>query len=228
MSFVMRDVEPEKPEGGAENHSTPPNEEIEGLAQEETEFVTPTAKKPINQTAMMLFGILTIGAAGLWVMNARTAPQAARAASDPQIVAAQSTITEFMQKGKSNVSLLRKLLDSTAQIVEQFKFSPVVQVPLSELKANPFHFATAKPAAADDSSDVAKKRKEAERLAIQTSVRALKLQSLVIRPNHKACMINNVLYQEGEAVDDFTVESITNEGVVVKNGPYRFRLQIAR
>jgi hypothetical protein len=176
----------------------------------------------------MLFGILTIGVAGLWVMNTRTAPQAARAASEPQVAAAQTTITEFMQRGKSNVSLLRQLLEGTARIVEQFKFSSVMQVPLSELKANPFHFATAKPAATDDTSEVAKKRKETERLTIQTSVRALKLQTLVIRANRKACMINNVLYQEGEAVDDFTVESITPEGVVVKNGPYRFRLQIAR
>ena len=227
MSFVLRDVEPGTPEGGNGSSETE-NHEIEGLAQEETEFVAPSSKKPINQTAMMLFGILTVGFAGLYVMNMRSGPQAARASSDPAVTAAQATITEFMQRGRGNVLLLRSLLEGTAKIVEQFKMPNVVQVPLSDLKANPFHFATAKPAITDDGSDAAKKRKEEEKLAIQKAVRGLKLQTLVIRPNRKACMINNVLYQEGEAIDGFTVESITNEGVVVANGTYRFRLQMAR
>ena len=67
-----------------------------------------------------------------------------------------------------------------------------------------------------------------EKAAMLTAVRALQLQTVVLRSNRKACMINNTLYQEGETVDGFTIQTISNEGVVVKNGQYRFRLQMSK
>jgi hypothetical protein len=234
MNFVMRDVDPEEKDDAQELQAELTGggsaDEADGSsepASDETEFVATGEKKRMNQTAMMLFAILAIGGAGIFMMYKRVNPKAARAA-DPVAVQAQATISEFMQKGNANVTLLRRLLDGTAQIIEQFKHAHVVQVPLSELKSNPFQFTAPKPpAAADDGSEAARKRKEQEKLAIQGEVRSLQLQSLIVRGNRKACMINNTMYQEGEAVDDFTIESISSEGVVVKKDNCRFRIQIA-
>jgi hypothetical protein len=41
-------------------------------------------------------------------------------------------------------------------------------------------------------------------------------------------MINNVLYREGQNLESFTIEKITQASVVVKNGPYRFELTMQK
>lgn len=221
---TLNDIDPEKNDQPAAPEQDP---SLAALEEQDTEFVATQPKKPMNQTAMMLFAIITIGAGGLWMMYRHVGPQKA-AAADPATVTAQATITDFVQRGSSNVSLLRKLLDGTAKIVEQFKIPNIIQVPLSDLKANPFHFASTKAAPGEDSGEAARKKLEQEKLAIQTAAKSLQLQSLVLRANRKACMINNVLYQEGEVVSGFTIQTISNEGVVVKNGQYRFRLQMSK
>lgn len=222
---TLNDVDPEKNDQSAANPEADPS--LAALEEQETEFVATQPRKPINQTAMMLFAIITIGAGGLWMMYRHVGPQKASAA-DPATITAQATITDFVQRGSGNVSLLRKLLDGTARIVEQFKIPNIIQIPLSDLKSNPFHFASTKAAPADDNGEAARKKLEQEKLAIQTAARSLQLQTVVLRSNRKACMINNVLYREGETVDGFVIQTISNEGVVVKQGMYRFRLQMSK
>jgi type II secretory pathway component PulC len=41
-------------------------------------------------------------------------------------------------------------------------------------------------------------------------------------------MINNTLYSEGQQVESFTIEKITPDSVIVKNGSYRFELKMQR
>src|SRR4051812_13742698 len=187
---------------GGQSHG---GEELnETLSEQDTEFVT-AEKKPINQSVLMHFGIIVIGALGMYMMYLRTGPKSAKAA-DPATASAETAIANFMQGGSKNISLLRSLLENTAKIVEQFKVYPnVAQVPLGDLKGNPFHLASAKANAAEDPAEIAKKKKEEQRLIAQKAVEALQLQTVVIRGNRKACMINNTLYQENETVDIFTV-----------------------
>ena len=242
MSFFLKDVEPENPEQtpaastasgaeaheGHEGHESGEGQELnETLATPETEFVT-TQKKPLNQTAMMLFLIVLVGGAGTYFMYYKNGPQSAKAA-DPAVAKAEASISDFMKTGSKNVSLLRSLLDGTAKIVEQFKLYPnMTQVPLSDLKANPFHFTNYKAAPEQDPEEIAKKKKEEERVAILKSVQALQLQTVVVRGNRKACMINNTMYQEGDQVDQFTLEKINPNAVIVKSGSYRFELKMSK
>jgi hypothetical protein len=44
----------------------------------------------------------------------------------------------------------------------------------------------------------------------------------------KSCMINNSLYLEGQQVESFTIERISPNAVVVRNGSYRFELRMQR
>jgi hypothetical protein len=238
MSFFLKDVEGEKPEQEAAPAAANADAHEEGDQQEggdindalttpETEFIS-TEKKPFNQTAMMLFLIALIGGGGTYFMYYKNGPQSAKAA-DPQVVKAEATINDFMKGGSKNVSLLRSLLDGTAKIVEQFKLYPnMTQIPLSDLKANPFHFTNYKAAPEQDPEEIAKKKKEEERVAILKSVQTLQLQTVVVRGNRKACMINNTMYQEGEQVDQFTLEKINPNAVVVKSGSYRFELKMSK
>src|SRR5947209_17068159 len=169
MNFVLKDVEPEQDAsgGGERSPSTPPAESdshegselVEQLAGEDGEFVVTAEKKPLNQTAMMLFLILIVGGAGIYFMYFKAGPQSAHAA-DPTVVNAQASISDFMKGGNANITLLRRLIEGTSKIVEQFKAYPnVAQVPLAELKSNPFHLPAIKAAAqADDAATLAKKK----------------------------------------------------------------------
>src|SRR2546426_863445 len=60
------------------------------------------------------------------------------------------------------------------------------------------------------------------------AVQTLQLQTVVIRANRKACMINNTMYQEGESVESFTIEKISPSAVIVRSGVYRFELKMAK
>lgn len=192
---------------------------------EDTDLIA-TERKPINRSALTLFVIIAIGCAVTYFMYLRTGPQSARAA-DPTLASAESAIDDFMKGGNSNIALLRRLLDGTAKIVEQFRdYTNVAQVPLSDLKANPFHSMTAKVELADDPVEIARLKKEAERTALAKVAGTMQLQSIVIRQNKKACIINNTMYQEGDTFDAFTVEKITPGAVIVKSGSFRFELRM--
>jgi hypothetical protein len=234
MNFsLLKDVEPEEPDDQEDQEvaETPPppsdesHEEMTDAPTEETEFVA-TEKKPTNQSALMLFAILIVGGAGIYGMYLRAGPRSANAA--PASVAdAEATISDFMQGGTGSVSLLRKLLDGTANIVQQFKSPQVAQVPLDDLKSNPFHMASAKAPTGEDAEALARKKKEEQRLAALKAVQLLRLQTVVVHSDHKACMINNTLYQEGDTVDGFVLEHINTNSVIVKNGAFRFALRMA-
>jgi hypothetical protein len=196
----------------------------------EGDFVSDESRKPLNRNAIMLVMILAIGAGGTWFMYQRTGgPSAAKAAAaDPAAAAAEAAVTDFMKGGRNNITLLRKLLDGTAKIIDQFRdYTNVMQVPLSDLKSNPFHFALAKAAAEQDPEEIAKKKREEQRAAVLKAAQGLQLQSVVIRGNRKACMVSNSMYQEGEAVNGFLVEKISPNSVVVSRDGFRFELKMA-
>jgi hypothetical protein len=237
MSFFMKDVESESSEQAAapsagEAHEAH-GEQQEGaelhetLSGNETEFVS-AEKKPLNQTAMMLFLIVLVGGAGTYFMYYKNGPQSAKAA-DPQVAKAEATISDFMKTGSQNVSLLKSLLEGTAKIVEQFKLYPnMTQIPLADLKANPFHFTNYKAAPEEDPAEIARKKKEEQRVAVLKAVQTLQLQTVVVRGERKACMINNTMYQEGDQVEQFTLEKINPNAVIVKSGSFRFELKMTK
>src|SRR5258708_24700879 len=100
-----------------------------------------------------------------------------------------------MQGGRGNVLALARLLDGTARFIEQFRdFANVVQVPVTDLHANPFHFARTQVQA--NTAEVERKRKDDEHAAITKAAQKLSLQTVFIRGARKTCMINNTLYTE--------------------------------
>lgn len=213
----------------ADDESAPADhEQLDSVLSEDGgEFVVPTERKSVNRGSLVLFGILVLGAAGVYLMHLRTGPSAAAAA--PEAAAAKKTIEGFLGGGGASIKAMEDMLRNTERVVRQFLDYPsMTQVPLSDLRINPFR---AKPALAPSESQTdaqEKKRREEERLAILKAVQNLSLQSIICSDQRKACMINNTLYREGQLVDGFNVERITPAAVVVKNGPYRFELKIQR
>lgn len=191
-------------------------------------YVGGDSKGKMSKGTVAMFVLLAAAGAGTYFMYARTGPQTASAAAgDPK---AQQVINQYMTDRTKNVAAMQKMLRDTESVVQQFlNYPSVKQIPLSALAANPFRLAdvsTEGVAKVDDQRE--KKRREEERVAVLKAVNALQLQSVMHGDNRKSCMINNALYTEGQQVETFTIEKISPNSVIVRNGSYRFELRMQR
>lgn len=195
------------------------------LSGGESEFVISDDQKKPAANPMLIYGmILTLVAGGAYLLYKRQPPAAA---ANPATEQAQATINNFLTTGPNGIKMMEEMLHNTEKIVQQFLDYPSVpQVPLSGLHTNPFRFAKAEPSAKQD-EDTAKKKREQERDAALKASQALNLQSIMAGKN-RACMINNTLVQEGQQVDQFVIEKISPNSVIVKSGVYRFEIRMQK
>ncbi len=178
--------------------------------------------QPQNRNLMVLLGVALVGAAVVWFMYFKKGPASAEAASAAQ---ADQTISQFLSDGTRNIRQMEQMLRDTERVVEQFRSYPsMAQMPLSELRTNPFRFHDMSGQPAD--ADMARRKREEERAEALKAVQALSLQSIMHSGNHKACMINNQLFQEGQQVNEFTIDRISPDSVIVRTGAYRFELKM--
>jgi hypothetical protein len=177
-----------------------------------------------------MFAILVVGAVGFFVMYRQTGPKTASAEVAKQSSDAKKTINGFLSGGDSSIKTMEALIKNTEKVVQQFlQYPSVRQVPLSDLRTNPFRLHEDDPNKKQNTSDADDKRKrEEERVAIYKAVQGLQLQSVMYSDTRTACMINNTLYRDGQAVEGFTIEKITPASVVVRNGSYRFELKMQK
>jgi hypothetical protein len=198
----------------------------------EAQFVHEQTRS-ISRGTIATFTVLILGAGAVFFMYKRTGPQSATAAVSKETTEAKKTISTFLSGGDSNMKAMEQMLRNTQKIVQQFLSYPsMTQVPLSDLRANPFKSKTNTPQATADNSGASdaaeKKRREDERQAIVKAVGGLQVQSIMYGDTRRACMINNTLFKEGGEIDNFTIEKINQNSVIVKNGPYRFELKMQR
>lgn len=194
----------------------------------DAEFYVAEERKPGTRSWMVLAVLLAAGGAGLYLMHLRTGPKPASAAVVAESQQANKVITSFLAGGDTNIKLMEKMLSDTQKVVQRFITYPnASQVPLTELHTNPFRLAA--PEESPNTSDLAaRKRKEEERQAVLKAVQTLQLQSVMSGTATRSCMINNTLFREGQVVEGFTVEKISANAVIVKQGPYRFELRMQR
>ena len=217
-------VEPEQ-EQGASYIGTG----AEGGGGEEA-MVIPESRPAVSKGTVVLFGILILGAVGFYVMYRQTGPKAASASVSKDAAAANKTINTFLSGGDTNIKTMESLIKNTEKVVQQFiKYPTKTQVPLDDLRTNPFRLYE-KPVTTNTNAteEADKKKREEERLAILKKVQNFQLQSIMYSDARRACMINNTLYREGQTIDAFSIEKITQSSVVVKNGPYRFELTMQK
>ncbi len=207
------------------------NSFLPGLTTENTDAADqfqeaePVKKKSAGAAILTL--LVACGAGATYFMYLHAGPRSASAAS-AESAAATAAISQFLEGGNRNLSDLRQSLGATEARVRQFARYPLMpQTPLAQLAANPFHHVALKSAAAEDNSSARKKREE-ERATILQAVQGLQVQSILYGETRRACLINDTLYQEGQAVDQFTIEQISSNAVIVKTGIYRFELRMQK
>jgi hypothetical protein len=197
------------------------------LGAGDTEFVYSEDKKPAGKSLLVLVGAIALAAGGLYLMNLRTGP--AKAAASAEVESAQKTITQFLAAGTGSTKAVETMLQDTEKVVQQFLAYPMVtQIPLDDLKTNPFrHQGADKPAPSADAAAAAeRKRLEEERAKVLAAVQSLELNSILHSDKRRACMINNTFFLEGQTVQGFQIEKINPGSVIVKSGAYRFELRM--
>jgi hypothetical protein len=202
------------------------NDECNG----EAPFVdTVEEKKPrVSTTTMLMVGLSALGGLGVWMMVHRISAASA-APVNVETAQAKQTINNFLGNGSTSIRSMEQMLRNTQRVVEQFlNYPSMTQVPLSDLRTNPFRLKVAKTGGEDPNSVAERRKREEERVAALKAVQSLQLQSVMYSDARKACMINNVMYREGQQVDNFTVDKINATSVVVRAGLYRFELKMQR
>jgi hypothetical protein len=197
-----------------------------------SESVVVSESRPsMNGGTLAMFAVLIVGAAGLYLMYRQAGPKSASASIAPQTVEANKTISKFLSGGDANIKSMETLIRNTEKVVAQFLAYPsMTQIPLGDLRTNPFRRRDEITQAAKTSSlpDLSGKRRDEERQTVLKAVQGLQLQSIMCGETRKACMINNALYREGQVCEEFTIEKISPASVVVKNGSYRFELRMQK
>jgi hypothetical protein len=223
----MNEHDDQHDESMEDSESHVPGVELgEGGSDTEESFVT-EEKKPFNRSTLVLFGIILAGLGGYYLMYLRTGPAKASAAS-AEALQADATIKEFLTDGQK-IQVMEKMLRNTEKVVEQFKSYPsMTQIPLTDLQANPFKFVPLKAAVSDNGATVNTKKQEMEKAAAAKAANELQLQSIVHSGTHRACMINNTLYAEGQQVETFMIEKIQPGAVIVRSGTFRFQLTMKK
>jgi hypothetical protein len=200
----------------------------EALSDGDESFVTEGEGTPKNKKSMIVLGVLLAGLVGYFGYS-KVVPKGESVAAAPpsaQTLEADKTITTFLSAGSDSIKSMQQLLQNTSRIVEQFRSYPLfTQVPLNDLKTNPFKWSGGKQNDKGEETPNLRKR-EQERQAALKAVQGLQLQSIMFGEARRACMINNALCTEGQQVDAFVIEKITQGAVIVRSGTYRFELKM--
>lgn len=203
-------------------------------------YVVEQPKSRVGGTTLAFIGLAAIAAGGLWLMRQRagvTPAVASAAVVDPQQEAARASIQQFLAGGSSEVEQMKNLLADTQAIQDRFiAFSDSKQVPLEELKTNPFWHEAAEEDTTDD--DASQDWKEEERVAraqeqlrleqqrlIATDAGSLKLATIILG-SRPSCIINGTICRVGSTIDKFTVVGIRADEVDVRRDGYEFTLKL--
>lgn len=198
------------------------------LSAGDMEFGVSEEKPAGNRSNLVLVGVVLIGAAIAYFMFFKQSPTSAEATpADAEKQDARQAITEFLGGGSKNIAQMEQLLKDTEQVVDRFSAYPsATQIPLDDLKTNPFRVDAEKPAGtATESALAAQKRREEERKLATETVSKLQLQS-VISGTRAACMINNAMYTVGQQIEGCLIEEINSDSVIVRCGSFRFALKM--
>lgn len=213
-----------------ENDPLPHDEPIEQTASAgdeefaaEGDFVD-TPRSGVNQNTVALMALVAVVVGVTYFMIVRSGPGKAEAA-DAQAEAAGATINSFLSGGTDNIRVIALMLQKTETVVNRFRAYPSTkQVPLEDLRTNPFHFGRAKAAKAD-LDDAAVKRQRQEQIdSILAAAKQLRLQSILIGGEHKSCIIDGKVYTQGQIVGRFTLLEIGSRSIIVQSDGVRLEI----
>lgn len=191
------------------------------------QIVAARSRSKLNRTNLLLIGLFAIGVASVYFLSLRKGP--AKASARDQAVEQQ--VDSFISGSRAaSGSGLRS--EEGQRLVEAF-YEDITshQVPLEELKTNPFAFAgSGEPAGPAEETA---RRPTAEELAhlkrkaeVQAEFGKLALQSIMMSPRGGTAIINNNFVSEGQQLGSFKVAKINARDVLLiwEDIPYTLKI----
>ena len=188
-----------------------------------------------SRGTMIVMGLLLAGGASVYLMSMRSMPQVASAkdkAMEDEVEKAIATLDKQGDQAKA----LSQMFDNSDQVVEVFFNYPAQnQVPLDDLKKNPFlHLRKSKGSGDVSDADLinareaaeAEKRHNEQKKQLEAALAQLKLQTILIGEGSSAVMINNTILSEGQTVEGFSITTIKKQSVTLKAGDMEFELKM--
>jgi len=174
------------------------------------------AKRRIDTGNFVLIGLLLAAIGCLLVLALRNSPKSASADERTDEAQVDQVLSQLNPAHSAAAGA-----DPTSAIVDTFYFqADQRQVPLEELRGNPFVYCPLK-LAANNGRDAGKGPRPAEdkgrgaRANAIEAVRRLELQSVLKGPRGAAAMISGNLLTEGQAINGWTLKSIRPRQVVL-------------
>lgn len=219
-------------------------------------------KAALTRTNLFLFCIFLVGVGVVAFMAMRKGPQETEASQQEQEQVDQA-INKFLARqeaikktsptadspsrpapgGSSELkgpeNPLSGLMADSQEIVQMFyNFTSKSQVPLEDLKTNPFRFgegsadaasvteeeAAAAAAAAKKAEEEARKKRQEE---ARKDLAQLNLQTILAGPSGSQAMINGNILRVGDEVQKFKIEKIAPRGVTLKRDGETYTLEMS-
>lgn len=203
-----------------------------GLADAMTgseEFYTDGDKKPAARPQALLVLLAAVLGGGGYFFYLKQSPATAGAATSAVSPnqAARKTIDEFLSGGGKDIVAMEQMLQNTENVVKQFLAYPsMTQVPLADLRTNPFRFA--EPETRQNSDSENRRLKDEIRNKALKAVSELQVESLMTSSSGGTAIINGKFVRPGDMIEGFKVESIRQGSVIVRDDTFRFELRLAR
>jgi hypothetical protein len=169
--------------------------------------------------------LLLATATAVLVYHQRAMAGVTQPTASSQSIAPEQLIARYLNGEQGTLVQLQPMLQNTEQLLEScLAEKDKAQVPLAQIRNNPFRLNLSAETANQQAGEAQKN--DGDRVAMLQNLEKLQLQSVLGSGDHPACVIDNRLYHEGDEIDDFTVERIETNGVVVRSGGYRFELKL--
>lgn len=195
--------------------------------QREFEQAAGVADKPrMGNTTIAMIGLFAVGVAAVAFLSLRSAPQTASAKDQ----AVEQQVDTFIASAASQSEDQQAAVDEN--VVDGFyHYSSRQQVPLEELRKNPFvldHSGSREASRGNEQPDPNSVAAQKRREDLLKQLSKLKLQSVMMGSRGGTAIINNNFVTEGQALEGFTVVKILPDEVHMRSEGLLFQLRLSR
>lgn len=195
----------------------------------------------LSRSNLLLFGLFLVGVGIVAFMSMKKGPQEVSAADKQAEQSVDVAIDKFLarhgepqagpQAPQPDPADARKLISDTRKIVDLFlSFASKNQVPLENLRTNPFRFGEADDSQQPAQDTAAIKAEEAARQKrieqARANLRKLRLQTVISGPAGRQAMINSSIVKAGDSIDGFAVLEVQDRTVVLGCEGEKFTLDM--
>jgi hypothetical protein len=204
-------------------------------------------KASLSKANLVLFGLFLAGVAVVAFMSLKKGPHAVSAADQQAEKKVDTAIDKFLTThGAEKPSPAqpanrptspespdaKKLLSDTRRLVDLFlNFTSKKQVPLENLRVNPFKFDATAEAVQNNPKSIAEKKaeEEARKKRIEqakANVKKLQLQTVISGPAGRQAMVNGAILKVNDRIEGFTVTDIQDRSVTLVYEGLTFTLEM--